>query len=645
MSKYTMPDLKPVIRAVPEGHPFKDKRNHQALLEYAQARLHTGKQVRDSVIDRYRRIDREISGWFEPSETDGRRLEQQKRKGTPTAVEVKLPLVNFYLKDMLSFLMGVFAPGGGIFHYIGKPDTQDAGNALIDKLNKDAQFADYYNQILRSCWTLLKYNIAGFETVWDIQNGPVFLGDDVTPTVQQQEIWAGNRITAIDPYNLLVDPSVRADRLHIDGEFAGYASRISNFEAIRNASTGFFQNMQEAFKRTHFDNVDSRFTYYRHPPTEAMIRPSVNGMDISGGMNWMHFMGMAGTEAFSDRDRTSELVTLYIQLVPKQFGLSKSTALEPWRLLILNDTHIVNAERVTNAHGWLPINLAYGEDDLLESAQKSFAEEIEPFQSYVSYLLNTHIKNTRKKLWGRTFYDARYVDLANVPGDELAAEIPVNPQGETRGIRDFVFTNNDSAQDTRQLLSDVGDTMSLLQNLFPTQALPSQVAGIDRAIESQVAVVLQGAARRNHMLANALDGTLMRPMRLMMYYNLLQFAKPFTVAVPGGRQEISAQQFRNLDENFIIGQGLKSVDKELLQVRVRDLVVAVLQSQTASQEFDVVALMDWWSDLMSVETDLTQFRRAPQNAPQQVPAEQSGVAEADPAAIPQGIPGVPGAGT
>jgi hypothetical protein len=43
--------------------------------------------------------------------------------------------------------------------------------------------------------------------------------------------------------------------------------------------------------------------------------------------------------------------------------------------------------------------------------------------------------------------------------------------------------------------------MGLVNQFFPTQSLPSQIASIDRAVDSQVAAVQQGANRRQQKAA------------------------------------------------------------------------------------------------------------------------------------------------
>ena len=72
-------------------------------------------------------------------------------------------------------------------------------------------------------------------------------------------------------------------------------------------------------------------------------------------------------------------------------------------------------------------------------------------------------------------------------------------------------------------MSNLEGIMGLINQFFPTQSLPSQIASIDRAVDSQVAAVQQGANRRQQKAARMLDDTLFRNVRFAMYYNIIQY--------------------------------------------------------------------------------------------------------------------------
>jgi hypothetical protein len=93
------------------------------------------------------------------------------------------------------------------------------------------------------------------------------------------------------------------------------------------------------------------------------------------------------------------------------------------------------------------------------------------------------------------------------------------------GVKDIrtMIQHDNNTLDTKQTLRDLQGMMGIIDQFFPTQSLPSQIAGIDRAVDSQVAAVQQGSNRRQQKGARLIDESMLRPMRCSMYYNIVQF--------------------------------------------------------------------------------------------------------------------------
>src|SRR3546814_5794947 len=96
-----------------------------------------------------------------------------------------------------------------------------------------------------------------------------------------------------------------------------------------------------------------------------------------------------------------------------------------------------------------------------------------------------------------SYYNPSAVDYSVVPDGEVAARVPIKAQGFNKDIRTLVY-HEAATLDTKQTLGDMQGVMDLTNQFFPTQSVPSQIAGIDRAISSQVAAVQQGVNRRQH---------------------------------------------------------------------------------------------------------------------------------------------------
>jgi hypothetical protein len=203
--------------------------------------------------------------------------------------------------------------------------------------------------------------------------------------------------------------------------------------------------------------------------------------------------------------------------------------------------------------------------------------------------------------------------MEKIPAGEVAARVPIKPQGWGRDIRTMV-QHDSNLLDTKQTLQDMQGMMSLIDQFFPTQSLPSQIAGIDRAVDSQVAAVQQGANGRQHKGARLIDDTMLRPMRFSMYYNIVQYQQD-NVEIgdfyTGKSVTVNLEKLRGTNLMLIIGQGLKALDRQAIQSQMREIIFAMIQAPTVSERIDLLGMLDAWTSMMDLEMNLKQFELAP----------------------------------
>lgn len=622
------PDVRLARPEVHPGHPFRDEKSHEALLKYCTKRLDRAKKVRDAQVKRYARVDRQVSGWMKLSAEDRKRARQRDATGRPYALEMNLPLSWIHLDDMMTFFVEIFAPTSAMFHHRGKADEQVEGSQIVDLMNAHSVHAGYYREIVQACFNLVKYNIGGLLTYWDIESGLEFVqGENGQWEPREGIVWQGNRIESLDVYNLLLDPSVAPHCVGKDGEFAATVKKVSRFHLLRSGEAGRYFNLEEGLE----SGESTSCTYYINPPAEA-LKPngSQDGID-EGDTDWTVILNpYAGHQA---EDHGFEVVSMYIWLNPYQMNLVPRTRanlanrnrLEIWHITILNGKYIIGTEYINNAHRRLPFGIGVINDDLMGLSQKSNAEVLAPLQDFSSFLLNTHVQATRKNIWDLILYDAQYVDLNSMPEGEVAGRIALKTGLPAGKSIDSIIWQNSNQIDTQQTLRDLGAMMDLIQTFFPTQALPGQIAGIDRAVKDQVAAVLQGANRRMHKTCKLIDETMMRQIRFMMFYNILQYQPSGEVVGVDGRPiTIDKGKLQESNVMYIIGQGIKALDKQYTAGQLKEVLYAILQSPVAA-EVDILGLMSDWADLLGINTDLRNYYRQQQPQPQQPEGEMSGM--------------------
>lgn len=626
---------KPEVHA---GHPLRNDKMHARLIDYLITRLNLSKEGRDQRVRRFSQIDRDIAAFLKLDDQDRRRQMEHERTGNPQATKISLPLMFVHLDDMMTYYAQTFAPNRGMFYHSGDPAETEEATQIVAIMNNHAVYSGYYRQLLRSIWSILKYNVGGVWNSWDREYGPRIEATETGTRLDQKLVFAGNCIKSIDMYNFLYDPSVDLVNLHKDGEWAAEASVISHYGLKSKCLEGRYFNCERALDGES-QGVEAKF--YKDPPVEARLD---NDDTQAKSFSWYSYITGVDSHMLNG---AFELVTCYIRINPNDFGLipgnqsakAGRNRYEVWRFTILNSETIIECEYMNNMHGHLPAYVGVLNDDFMREATKSVAEILNPLQQFSSFLLNTHVLANRKNIYGTTYYDPSCIDMEKIPEGEVAARVPVKPQGWGRDIRTMV-QHDSNLLDTKQTLQDMQGMFSIVDKFFPTQSMPSQIAGIDRAVDSQVAAVQQGTTRRQQKGARLIDETMLRPMRCSMYYNIVQFQQDNDSVADfytGKEVKIDLSKLRGMNLSLIIGQGLKALDRQAMQSQLREIIFAMIQAPTISERIDLLGLLDYWTSMMDLEMNLKQFELAPPAAAVPGTPEAAAAAGIQPATAPASV--------
>lgn len=618
----SLPTQKPQVH---QKHPYKNADTHEYLMEYLRCRLEKGSGVRDSDIKRYVSIDKHVAGWMRLSEQDRLRAIKQEQKGAPQAILINLPLTFVHIDDMMTYYSATFAPNRGMFYVTSTPDEQEASDGIVRIMNNHAIYSGYFRHTLGSIYSILKYNQGGLFVTWSEDQGPQ-VGQDAAgnTVVTSQTVWSGNRVENLDVYNTLHDPFVHPTKVYCEGEWAAKVKLISRFNLLKKANEGTYYNVDQALSVQSYPECK----YYRHPPTEAHMQND----ESTGATNWVGYL------SGNDGSLTTgyEITEVFIRLNPYQLNLvpqntmnkASRNQIELWRITVLNDQWIIDTTPMNNMHGYIPFFFGVLNDDLMEKSAKSVAEILKPLQNFVSFLLNTHIAATRKNIWGLTVYDPSVMDLSQIPEGEVSARVASKPMAAGKKIQDYIYEHNTTLE-TKQTMTDVESIFGIVNQFFPTQSLPSQIAGIDRAVDSQVTAVQQGSNRRMQKGARLMDDTLFRPLRFAMFYNIVQFQTETDIADYYGKVDtIDLAAIKKTDLPYVIGQGLKAIDRMGLADSFQKIIFAMIQAPQASQQFDIGAMMEHWGNMVDMDLAMKQFRiQAPEptNPPAPGVPGQSGI--------------------
>lgn len=598
------------------------EKQHNYLLDYLLHRLDQDKTKRESRIRRYARIDKFVSTWQQLSPEDSARAAKAEQKGSAVAINMNVPLLQTHVDDMAAFLAQIYSPVSGEFHRLplDKAKHNETVLKVVKKLNSDAKACGGFTQLTKVMRSLIKYNIGGVLLRFD------------SPTVDKTTPIKGNNVTsAIDMYNLFWDPTVTDPaKIREEAEWAAVVEIKNRLWLYKQQKTNEFVNLAGVLDEDMNTNSDGA-AYYRAPPNSAGIAHEDATSTEADGTNRISWETYGAGLAHDTLYKTDgyEVVRMWCWLNPGEFGLeanSQQAAREDgyycWEFYIIDGKHIVKAKQLyatpqtddtleESPRAELPVYVGHLLVDDMGEAQRSVAELLRPFQTFGSFLFNQHVLEARSAIYGGVIYDPTAVDMTRIPDGEATFRVPTKQAGrDVRSIMSKLETGNRKSE----TLNDFANLMTVVEKFFPAQAMPSQVAGIDRAIQSQVAATLQGISRRLHMLVRVMDDSILGPYRRASLHNLIDNA----VEDIGDLTEEDMQS--------VVGSGLEQLNREAAAQAMQQLLFAILQNPEAATTYDVAGLIEYWSTLLNMSVSASNFvRQQPEQTqqPQPMPGEPS----------------------
>ncbi len=587
------------------------KSHHDALLKYLVARLNAAKDIQASSCQRFESIDKELAGYMVLDDASKRRKNDTEKGFGPKPYDINLQLARTQIDEAITYMLSVFFPPEGPYNAIADKEKLPIAKGLSQLMNQHAQQYKHYTHTAKGLVNAFKYNLGLWEINWAETRG-IEIGNNAANQYQETKnsvLATGNNLNALDPYNTLLDPAVHPTEVNEFGEFFAKIELHTEFRAKRLQAMGSIYNLHRRDK--------SRVTtsYYTEKPD--ILGDSMKGNNH--GTDWIAFFSQQASSNVLLKDAI-EFVTIniWVPVDENNIPVDESATVDEsrqaeigyqiWRFTIANASVIVAGEPLTNAHGLLPIMVTMPWDDNFERQTQGFGEILLPYQRFASFQMNIHQHAQRKALYGKTYYDPRiFPDMQNEDAQDASGHVPFNPQAENFDIRKSLYATFDSPN-TDNTLRDIDNMEALMQKVLPTQQA-QQVASLERATTYQAAATVQSGNRRNLKIAIVIDEQAFMVGRRMQLYNIMQFQDVFEVFdKEGAKAEVKPSDIRGNKFEFLVGSGLRGLDKLAIQETLSNILFAIIQSPQATQQIDIVALMNFITTTMGDYTDLNQFK-------------------------------------
>ncbi len=552
-----------------------------------------------------------------------------------------VPVVQPQVESTVGYLAEVFCTGHPFYGVVAPKDMVDGALQMETKIDEDSRRFGWRAEYIKCFRDGLKYNLMGMEKDWKVKKTFSIIND---PTQREekagttsQENHAGNFARRIDLYNAIIDTRVRPNECHKRGEFAGYVDLFPRTDLKQftiDLGTGNTMNLESAFK----SNTNS-YMVGNNTPGEYYI-PLINPLALINqgnnmGTNWSAWMSGITHNGTIEYKDLYEVAVLYVRFMPSDFNLNLPSPNTPqiFKLVVVNKQWIIYAQRMTNAHNFLPIVFGQPFDDGLGYQAKSYADNVTPYQELSSALWASALESKRKLVYDRLFYDPSRISKTDIDRTTAVARIPVKAGAYGKPVTDAVTAipyRDDNVQGMMQMAQQIG------------QAMPQQANGTNNAGQGQFQkgnktkaefeTVMNRSDWHPRLLAITLEDTWFNPLKEITKMNIIQYQGAEEIFnIP--KQElvkIDPQVLRKAIMEFKLTDGMTPSERLLnldIMGQVAQLGMAVPE---VNMQYDIVGMLLYMFKMQGA-TWLDDFKRTPEQMQQQLQlANATSNAEASP---------------
>jgi len=599
------------------------KKAQEGIMQY----LKTARQAQTTIYnlrEHFRNIDLAYQREQDLTEDQWRAKIANKYGDATKYQNVTVPMVMPQVENAVTYQASVFLTGTPIFGVVAPPDQMDAATQMETVIDDQAIRGGWVNEFMLAFRDAFKYNAYFMEVDW-IQETTASLETDISFSVKEgrpmQEIWSGNRIRRLDPYNTIYDLRVPLNKMHQYGEYVGYTEIMSRMQLkgfVASLPGKIIDNIVDAFE-SGIGTTTLSSNSYTAPFYIPMINPDINTNRNtafgSGEFNWLAWAGITG----ADRDgiqykNAYQVTTLYARILPNDFGLRVPSSSTPqiWKFIFVNDSVLILAERQTNAHNFLPILCGQGLVDGLSYQTKSLASNVIPLQQLASAFWNSAIATSRRAIMDRTLYDPSRISEKHINSTNPAAKIPVRPAAYGKPVGEAVYSFPFRADNLGDLASLAGQIQLMGDKLDRQNPAKRGEFVKGNKLKAEVDQVMANASGGDQMRAMQLEASLFTPLKEIVKLNILQYQGPASLfnRPKGELVPIDPVALRKAVMTFKVSDGLIPSEQIISDDVMRDGFQTLANMPQLAQGYNMTPFFSYMMEIKGAK--LKPFEKPPE---------------------------------
>lgn len=414
-----------------------DQKLHQDVLARLMRRVQVASEKLESRRKSWREIDKTLTAYVRLDE-----LEQKvKAKDDRAPVSIVFPHSYSILETLTAFMDGLFLKGP-IFRYDGNSPEDTIGAILMTKVIETHCKRFKTGLALHTAFKDgIAYGVGACFPMWKTKTGyrtrsAYGLDGTIQKTSEPIILFEGNALENVDPYQLLLDPNYGIQNIQ-DAEFVGFVRRTNYYNLIPEDGQGSVFNVR------YLKGKQCTSRYFQAQRDQKSQTTKVEDTSTL---------------------RPVDVIYLYINIIPKDWGLGDGEVPEKWLFAVAADRVIIQAQPLDLDHNMFPVAVCAPTFDGYSSAPLSRLELLGGMQDLLDWLFNSHIANVRKTINDMIIYDPYMLNTADLTDPKPGKLVRARRAAWGKDIRQAI-TQLQVNDVTRQHIADSQLIMGLMNQI------------------------------------------------------------------------------------------------------------------------------------------------------------------------------------
>ena len=545
----------------------------------------------------------------------------QKRGGDPKYVTMAIPYSYAVLMSWHTYISTVFLSRSPIQQFTGRHGETEqqiqAVEAIMDYQTQVGEhLAPYYVWFMDAG----KYGVGILGNYWVeemrqvseiVEEEATYLGIKIAgKTVKKKRTrrvpgYQGNKVFNVRPQDFFHDGRVSLINLQ-HGEYCGRYTDLGWNHIIRRAASGQYYNIE-----------DLRRVKKNKRQAGPGGGSSTGRRDLGSSQMQLPEAITKEAEYLLDDFETPdfiEVAEIFVELIPKDWGLGKSNYPEKWVFTLAEDEVIIESQPYDSLHGKFPFSVIEAEIEGYGLFKRSMLEMLDPLNDTMEWLVNTHFYNVRANQNGQFIADPSRIVMKDFRSEGGGRIIRLKPTAYGQDIRSM-FMQIPVADVTQNHLRDVQAIGDLIQRVSGvTDNIMGMVNSGGRKTATEVRSSNAFGSNRLKTQSEYFSATGFAPNAMMLLANTQQkYSGEQKFRIAGDLME-EAAQFMEVNREMIAGSydfvpvdGTMPIDRFAQVTMWSQLLGQMRNMPEVMQKYDMGGIFAWVAQLGGLK-NIKRFR-------------------------------------